>query len=141
MNPARKFFLTASGLLFAASLTRLIVLGWTDLQRGLPFDSEHLKMVSPPILLIGVAFIALQLGFDQPWSKRLKGILLGLAFAIWGSETYLPVAGLVTVLDDIAMSIFVIDLGIVICGEVFKKHPLRAQAGIKFQTVSDAACF
>jgi hypothetical protein len=129
MKWLRKILLATSCLMLAASLMKLFFLGWTDVQRGFLFDERHAKLVSPPILLIGLAFTTFQFASRQPWSKKIKGFLLGLAFAIWGSETYLPGAAWVTMLDDLAMTVFVADLGWIIGSECFSKSAANRAAG------------
>jgi hypothetical protein len=116
----KKMWLGLSGLLLLAAVLGLVRLGGTDATRRLLFDAEHVRLDSPPILFVGLAYIALQLGRAGPWRERGKGILLGTAFALWGSEAYLPTNVLTTILDDVAMSIFVIDLGLIIVGEIIK---------------------
>lgn len=107
---------TISFFFLLLSMIGLLALGWSDVTRGFRFDAEHLKQDSPPILFIGLAYIAYQLSACLAWRQRLNGMLLGGAFAIWGSEAYLPATGWTTVLDDLAMSVFVIDLGLIIIG-------------------------
>lgn len=116
--PFPKFWRAVSVLLFLTALLGLLKLASTDATRGLRFDAEHIRLDAPPILFVGLAYIAFQFSQNTPWRTRGRGILLGLAFAIWGGEAYLPANAATTVLDDLAMSIFVIDLGLTILGKM-----------------------
>ncbi|HEX7653969.1 MAG TPA: hypothetical protein VF607_10710 [Verrucomicrobiae bacterium] len=112
-----------------AALVGLAALWLIDFRRGLADDARHVQLDAYPILFIGLAYIAYQCSLDRPRGEKIKGILLGLAFAIWGSEQFLPTWRCMTVLDDIAMSIFVIDLGVIILGEYRKqRQPITADA-------------
>jgi len=108
-------------VLLLAAVFGLLVLWTIDGARGLLDDAKHIQLDAPPILFIGLAYICFQLSLVTPWSQKIKGILLGLAFTIWGSEQFLPTGCLMTILDDFAMSIFVVDLGLIIMGEYRKK--------------------
>jgi hypothetical protein len=44
----------------------------------------------------------------------LKRMLLGMAFILWGSDQLLPVGLLATVLGDVVIVLYVLDLGLII---------------------------
>jgi hypothetical protein len=46
--------------------------------------------------------------------RPIKGIALGLAFVLWGGEQLLPPSRLVTVMDEGAVTIFVVDVSLII---------------------------
>jgi len=66
------------------------------------------------LILIGTSYTSLQLGSKRRWSEKLKAILLGLAFTLWGSEQFLPASRVVTLMDSAVITIFVVDLGLII---------------------------
>ena len=46
--------------------------------------------------------------------EKTKGILLGLAFVLWGAEQLLSTSIWVTVMDSLVITIFVVDLALII---------------------------
>ena len=66
------------------------------------------------LILIGTSYISLQLSANRRWKEKLKGISLGFAFVLWGSEQFLPASRLVTLMDSAVIVIFVVDLGLII---------------------------
>ncbi len=66
------------------------------------------------LILIGTSYISLQLSGKRRWSEKLKGIFLGLAFTLWGGEQFFPASRLVTLIDSAVITIFVVDLGLII---------------------------
>ncbi len=51
----------------------------------------------------------------------IRGILLGIAFVFWGGEQLLPSSSLVTVMDSIVITIFIVDLGLIIVEHLGRK--------------------
>ncbi len=108
--------------MLALSVFSFAILWKHDVQNAFHYDAAHLRMGSPPFILIGLAFIAYQLSQSCPWRQRVKGLLLGVAFALWGSEQFLPASSWLTLMDDIVIGIFVVDLGVIVAGRLFKKE-------------------
>ena len=79
-------------------------------------------MGSPPFIFIGLAFMAYQLSLSCPWPRRVKGLLLGAAFALWGSEQFLAASPWLTLMDNLVIGIFVVDLGVIVAGRLFEKE-------------------
>jgi hypothetical protein len=71
-----------------------------------------------PLILIGVAFASLQ--FVLPRSRRqiLLGLMVALAFILWGAEQFLANQAIASFIDDVVVLLFVLDLSIVICGQL-----------------------
>ena len=44
----------------------------------------------------------------------MKGLALGTAFVLWGAEQLLPPSSLITVMDGLVITIFVVDLSFII---------------------------
>jgi hypothetical protein len=102
-------FLTISVLSFGAV--------WcSDIRHGFDYDLDHQRLGSLPFIFIGISFITFQLSLPGPWKERIKGLLLGLAFALWGSEIFLPKGNWLTVLDNLVIAIFIVDLGLIVVG-------------------------
>ena len=103
------------------SVVSFAVLWKHDFQNGFHFDADHQQNGSPPFIFIGLAFIAYQLSRTCRWRERVKGILLGTAFALWGSEQFLVNNSWLTLMDNIVIGIFLIDLGVIVAEPLFKK--------------------
>ena len=109
-------------LLLAGSIVGVAGLWWGDAGRGFKFDTDHTRRGSIPFILLGFAFMAYQLSLNIPWPQRIKGLMLGVAFALWGSEQFLPPGPGLTLMDNVVVMIFVVDLGLIIVGQLFKPN-------------------
>ena len=74
-----------------------------------------------PLILIGLSYISFQLSAERGRSERAKGLLLGLAFVLWGTEQLLPPSAWVTVMDNLVITIFVVDLALIIIEHLKRK--------------------
>ncbi len=74
-----------------------------------------------PLMCIGLSYISFQLSADRQRGELVKGLLLGTAFVFWGGEQLLPSSSLVTVMDSIVITIFVVDLGLIIVEHLKRK--------------------
>ncbi len=101
-------------LLFLSALVGIAVLLVSDAARHYSFAAVHQRVAAFPLLLIGLSYICLQLSATRPRGEMLKGVLLGLAFVLWGGEQLLPPTALVTVMDGAVVTIFVVDLALII---------------------------
>ena len=110
MNPARWL----SALFFVAALAGIAVLLVTDATRGYTFQPIHTRIAAFPLLFIGLSYMCLMLSARRSRVELIKGLLLGLAFVLWGSEQLLPPTKLVTIMDGAVVTIFVVDLSLVI---------------------------
>ncbi len=104
--------------LFVSALVALAVLLASDAAHALRPAFFHQQSSAVALILIGASYVSLQLGSGGPWSEKLKGIFLGLAFILWGSEQFLPASRLVTLMDSAVITIFVVDLGLIILGRL-----------------------
>jgi|GEM_PF-6576619 len=117
MKSLNCLFRVLSALLLSVALAGFAALWWHDAWYGFQYDAAHLRAGSPPFIFIGLAFIAFQLSQPIPRRQQIKGLLLGTAFALWGTEPFVqPGLGL-TILDDGVIGVFVFDLGMIICGK------------------------
>ena len=71
-------------------------------------------MCALPLILIGLSYMSFQLSVERGRSERAKGLLLGLAIVLWGTEQLLPPSAWVTVMDSLVITIFVVDLALII---------------------------
>ena len=71
-----------------------------------------------PLILIGIAFAALQCVVSRTRAQMVLGFLVALAFILWGAEQFVPNPAIVSFMDDLVVFLFVLDLGIVIYGHL-----------------------
>ena len=71
-----------------------------------------------PLILIGVAFAALQFTLARTRRQILLGLMVATAFILWGTEQYLSNQVIVSFIDDMVVFLFVLDLSIVIYGHL-----------------------
>ena len=128
MRLIKKICFYLSHLLLVASVAGVAGLWWGDAASGFKFDASHARRGSIPFILLGFAFMAYQLSLNISWPQRLKGLLLGVAFALWGSEQFLPPGPGLTLMDNAVVILFVVDLSLIIAGHRFKAD---SENGIK----------
>ena len=110
----RKPFRKLSALLLVSALAGMAVLLIFDVWNRLSLTPFHQRMGALSFMLIGASYICLQLGEDRRWLDKIKRMLLGLGFFLWGGEQFLSPGPLVTVMDSLVVIIFVSDLSLVI---------------------------
>jgi hypothetical protein len=101
-------------ILFTLALAGVAVLWLSDARRRLLPAPSHQRIGAAPLMLIGLSYISFQLSGRRRPEERAKGLLLGLAFLLWGSEQLLPPSAWVTVMDSLVITIFVVDLVLII---------------------------
>jgi hypothetical protein len=101
-------------LLFLLAVGSIVILIASDVFHAFRLTSIHQQSSALALILIGTSYLSLQLSSKRRWSEKLKAIFLGLAFALWGSEQFLPASRMVTLMDSTVITIFVVDLGLII---------------------------
>jgi hypothetical protein len=96
-------------VLALASAAGLLVL---DLIHGFKFTSSHQQTSAVALTLIGASYLSVHLVGGLSRGARVKGVLLGAAFCIWGAEQFLGAGALVTAMDCAVVVIFVVDLSL-----------------------------
>jgi hypothetical protein len=71
-----------------------------------------------PLILIGVSFASFQFVVSRSRTQLLLGLMVSLAFILWGTEQFLSDGAVVSFIDDVVVFLFVLDLGIVIYGQL-----------------------
>jgi hypothetical protein len=84
-------------------------------------SSVHQHAGAFSLILIGLSYVSLQLSAQRPSDEMLKGVLLGVAFLLWGCEQLLPPSTLVTAMDTAVVTIFVADLSLIILQHLRRK--------------------
>src|SRR5579872_7009152 len=75
---------------------------------------RHAPASAAPLLLIGLSYIALQpLARPSPM-ELLQRLMLGSAFVLWGIDQLLPPGPAATIIGDVVITLYVIDLGLII---------------------------
>ena len=97
-------------------------------------DLFHWMMKSSiALILIGVSFACFQFAVSRTRSQIVLGLTVAIAFILWGSEQYLSNKTLVPFVDDLVVFLFVLDLTIVIYGQL-KLRNNSARPGSPFDT-------
>jgi len=71
----------------------------------------HMPISAAPLLLIGVAYLAFQALIRAPLLDLFKALIVSSAFILWGIDQLLPAGRFATILGDIVIVLYVIDLG------------------------------
>jgi hypothetical protein len=112
-------------VLLAAALGTIVLLVISDAAHGLRFTALHSRLGAFALIMIGLSHVSLQIVSGRPRGELVKGILLGGAFALWGTEQFLPPSRLVTAMDTAVVAIFVVDLAMIILNGL-GRAPLRS---------------
>jgi hypothetical protein len=105
-----------SSVFFFFALAALVWLLLPDLWTSFHPSARHQEAGALALMFVGSSFICLQLSGN--WKGMLKGLLLGLAFVLWGGEQFLRPGPTVTAIDSAVIAIFVLDMGLVIAGHL-----------------------
>jgi hypothetical protein len=101
-------------LLLASALATVGILVVSDAAHELRLTSLHSRLGALALIMIGASYVSLQAISRRPRHELVKGILLGGAFALWGTEQLLPPSRWTTAMDTAVIAIFVVDLGMII---------------------------
>lgn len=78
-----------------------------------------------PLILIGIAFAFLQFALPRTPAQMVMGMLVAAAFILWGTEQFVSNLAIASRIDDLVVLLFVLDLSIVICGNLKSGvHPI-----------------
>ena len=110
-----------SGILFVGSIVALIAMLFSDTFAGFRPTGAHQKAGPFALMLAGASFVCLQLSGTTRAIETVKGLLLGLAFVLWGAEPFIPGAVWVTVVYSAVIVIFIVDLGLVVLERLRRK--------------------
>jgi hypothetical protein len=71
-----------------------------------------------PLICIGVSYALLQFTLPRTLTEFCLSLAVSLAFILWGVEQFIPVPQVAGVVDDVVVFLFVLDLSIVIRGQL-----------------------
>jgi len=81
-----------------------------------------------PLILIGIAFASLQFAVLRTRAQILLGLMVAAAFILWGVEQFVSNQSIASLIDDLVVLLFVVDLGIVIYGHLKPgAHPVSKE--------------
>lgn len=114
-------------LSFAALWAAILTAAFVVLTHAMPLltgsQSPVLLKSGIPLIAIGASYISLVLTLRRTPGQLLVGLLMGLAFVLWGMEQFLTNRAIILFIDDCVVFLFVVDLSIVI------RHNFRECAG------------
>ncbi len=67
-----------------------------------------------PLMGIGLSYALLQFTLPRTRTEFALSLAVSLGFILWGTEQFIPVARIASLVDDVVVFVFVMDLGIVI---------------------------
>ena len=107
-----------STVFFVLALTGVVALLVTDIVHHLSFSPLHAHLDAWPLTAIGLSYIILQFAGNRNRADQVKGIFLGIAFLLWGGEQLVPPSQMATVMDEGAITIFVVDVSFIIWSRI-----------------------
>jgi hypothetical protein len=82
-----------------------------DLIHRFDSPSKHQQASAIALMAVGAAYVFVHLLGRLSRGARLRAVLLGGAFFIWGAEQFMKPGSSVTAIDCVIILIFVFDLG------------------------------
>ncbi len=121
-TPNRSLFsLILYALLVISLLGCTILLLFDFFPRLLPIIT-HGPASALPLLLIGVAYLVLQVRLRPRPLELLKRVMLASAFVLWGIDQLLPQGAAATTLGDVVIVLYIIDLALMMCDTLNNSH-------------------
>jgi hypothetical protein len=103
-------------LVGVASLVAVVLLlAWDSFPKLFPRGAHNL-LGALPLALIAVAYLIYQAARRPGRAEIFKAILLALAFLLWAANQFWPDAACATLLNDLAIALFVLDVFFVMIG-------------------------
>jgi len=101
------------GGLTLASVILLLI--WDAFPAFFPKDA-HNMLGALPLALIALAYLVYQTVRRPGKAEMFKAVLLAIAFLLWGGNQLWPDASYATLLNDLAIALFVLDVFFVLIG-------------------------
>ena len=103
-----------STLLFLFAICGIAALIGSDLAHRFSDFVVHQRLDALPLIAIGMSYISVHVASSQSRRSLLQGVFLGTAFLLWGGEQLLPQSRLTTFMDEGAVTIFVVDVSLIV---------------------------
>ena len=102
------------GFVAFAAVVAGVVLLVGDAAAGLTARAAHAPISAAPLLMVGAAFMVV-LPLTRPgWLEFIKRAMVGAAFILWGIAQLMPPGAAAATLGDLVITLYVIDLALVI---------------------------
>lgn len=98
----------------ASAFAALVALLVSDGVHGFRPIDFHQNASAVALMSVGLSYVFLQIVSEEGGRAKLKGVLLGSAFFLWGIEQFIPRGVCATLTDCIVITIFVVDLGSIV---------------------------
>ena len=115
LDRAQRWIPVVLSLIALASVLMLLV--WDALPRLFP-SRAHNVLGALPLALIALAYLAYQTVRRPGAQELIKAVLLSVAFLLWAANQFWPDKPYATLLNDVAIALFVLDVLLVIIGPV-----------------------
>jgi hypothetical protein len=92
-----------------------VLLAW-DVYPGAFPEKAHDTLAAFPLAMIAVAYLAFQAVRRPTAMEFIKALILAAAFLCWAANQFWPDRRQATLLNDIAIALFVLDVFLVIAG-------------------------
>ena len=102
---------------FATAAGILVLDGCRVVRPDLPWRIKS----ALPLIGIGVSYALLQFTVPRTRTEFCLSLAVSLAFILWGAEQFMHTAWIISLVDDVVVFLFVLDLGIVIRGHLMRK--------------------
>lgn len=89
-----------------------------DLLPNFAQTSMHTRISAASLLLAGCGWLTLQAVRRPNAAALVKGVMLGLAFVFWGIDQLLRPGMVATILGDLVIVLFIVDLTWMMMGEL-----------------------
>ena len=103
-----------SGTLAAVAVMGSAALILFDIPHRVLPGLTHAPVSALPLLFIGISYICLQPLTRPGRTELVQRMLLGCAFILWGIDQILPPGRATTVIGDVVITLYVLDLGAII---------------------------
>ena len=113
LDPGQRSVPVVLSLITLASVVVLLV--WDALPRTFP-TRAHNVLGALPLALITLAYLAYQTIRRPTVQELIKAILLSIAFLLWAANQFWSDKPYATLLNDMAIGLFVLDVVLVIVG-------------------------
>jgi hypothetical protein len=87
---------------------------------------ESLPLSALPLLLAGSSYLLLQTILRPRPLELLKRVMLAIAFLLWGIVQLMPTSDLATELGNVVITLYVVDLGLIIWTDLRRNEPVFA---------------
>ena len=98
-----------AGLVAVTVISSLALVAWDVAPQRFPARAHDILGALPPAL-IAVTFLAHEALRRASRPELAKGLLVAVAFLFWGANAYWPDIPATTLLNDVAVVLFVLDL-------------------------------